>query len=89
MAKFKKLEDAYRFPSFHPLPNIRGVFGDPFARVITLTRREKKRLAAPVAVFTRGITTVKADVFETFPAVAFASTWNLMCVESPAETAIW
>jgi len=89
MAKSKKLEDAYRFPGFHPLPIIRGVFGDPFARVITLTRREKKRLAAPVAVFTRGITTGRADGFETTPAEVFASTWNLRCVESSARTAIW
>lgn len=89
MARSKNLEDAYRFPRFHPLPNIRGVFGDPFARIITLIRREKKRHAASVAVFTRDITTGRQDVSETFPAVAFASTWNSKCVESPAEVAIW
>ena len=89
MAKSKKLEDAYCFPGFNPQPIIRGVFGDPFARVITLTRREKKRHAALVVVFTRGIMTGKSDVFETFPVVAFASIWNLRCAESSAGTAIW
>ena len=39
-------------PGFRPEPTVRGVFGDPKARVIRLKRRSKKRLAA-VAVMSR------------------------------------
>src|SRR5918992_5521190 len=40
----RRLWDAYAFPGFRPLPTVRGVFGDPKARVITLRRRSKKRV---------------------------------------------
>jgi hypothetical protein len=50
MAKTKRLHDVYRFPGFNPLAQVRGVFGDPYAVVITLCRRRKKRSAAFVDV---------------------------------------
>ena len=43
--KHKRLEDAYRFPGFYPKPWVGGIFGDPKARVIRLTRRSKKQFA--------------------------------------------
>ena len=46
MGKLKRLQDVYRFPGFVPLAGVRGVFGDPWAVVITLRRRRKKRSAA-------------------------------------------
>ncbi|MHB1943994.1 MAG: hypothetical protein ACYCPE_01950 [Metallibacterium sp.] len=42
MTKKKRLIDAYRLTGFRPLEGIRGVFGDPHARVVTLMRRSKK-----------------------------------------------
>src|SRR5437762_11526205 len=48
----RRLWDAYCFPGFRPEPTVCGVFGDPKARVIRLSRRSKKRLAA-VAVASR------------------------------------
>jgi hypothetical protein len=48
MAKLKRLRDIYRFPGFVPLPNLRGLFGDPLAVIITLQRRRKKRSAVSV-----------------------------------------
>ena len=45
MGKIKRLQDVYRFPGFVPLAQVRGVFGDPYAVVITLRRRRKKRAA--------------------------------------------
>ena len=39
----KRLSDAYRFDGFRPLEEVRGVFGDPIARVVTLVRCSKKR----------------------------------------------
>jgi hypothetical protein len=47
-AKKKRLRDSYRFPGFHPSLSVRGLFGDPRARVIALTRRSKKRHAVTV-----------------------------------------
>ena len=47
--KTKRLRDSYRFPRFHPALTVRGLFGDPHARVIRLTRRSKKRRAEFVA----------------------------------------
>ncbi len=40
----RRLLDAYRFPSFRPQATVKGVFGDPKARVVTLVRRGKNRL---------------------------------------------
>ena len=44
--KFKHLIDTYRFPGFKPLATVRGIFGDPKARVIRLVRRGKKLFVA-------------------------------------------
>jgi hypothetical protein len=38
----RRLWDTYMFPGFRPQPTVRGVFGDPKARIITLARRAKK-----------------------------------------------
>jgi hypothetical protein len=45
MGKLKRLQDIYRFPHFVPKAEVRGIFGDPYAVVITLRRRQKKRAA--------------------------------------------
>ena len=37
----RRLWDAYRFPGFCPGPTVTGIFGEPHARIITLTRRSK------------------------------------------------
>src|SRR3954449_2965326 len=46
LKRSRRLWDTYSFPDFRPEQTVRGVFGDPKARVITLKRRSKKRLAA-------------------------------------------
>ena len=43
--KRKRLRDTYRFPGFVPLAAVQGVFGDPKAVVVKLSRRRKKRCA--------------------------------------------
>src|SRR5215216_1701300 len=55
----RRLWDAYAFPGFRPLPTVRGVFGDPKARVITLRRRSKKRVVGRVVEYT-GVGTTDA-----------------------------
>ena len=45
MAQFTRLRDFYSFPGFTPNATVQGVFGDPYAVVVTLRRRPKKRSA--------------------------------------------
>ena len=45
MGKIKRLQDVYRFRGFVPLAQVPGIFGDPYAVVITLRRRRKKHSA--------------------------------------------
>jgi hypothetical protein len=63
-----RLWDAYAFPGFRPRPTVRGVFGDPKARVITLERRSKKRSAAAVVEHTWAGTTGARVGFAICPA---------------------
>src|SRR5215203_5858959 len=69
----KRLLDGYRFPGFRPLPVVVGVFGDPYARVVRLVRRSKKRLAAAAVESTRVGTTVPIGAFAICPAGLIAS----------------
>jgi hypothetical protein len=58
MSKTKRqLRDAYRFPGFIPLAAVRGLFGDPMVRIVSLRRRRKKQ---PVEVVESGskVTTI-------------------------------
>jgi len=70
----RRLWDAYAFPGFRPLPTVRGVFGDPKARVITLVRRSKKTPAAAVVVSSPAGTTVGGAGFAISRAAMRAST---------------
>jgi hypothetical protein len=42
--KQRRLRDAYRFAGFRPIEQVRGVFGDPHARIVALVRRSKNQL---------------------------------------------
>ena len=44
----RRLWDAFAFPGFRPEGTVRGIFGDPKARIIRLKRRSKKHRAAVV-----------------------------------------
>ena len=68
MQKHRRLRDAYCFPGFRPASTVVGIFGDPKARVIRLHRREKKRCAGLVDLFTALGTTERFAGFETCPA---------------------
>jgi hypothetical protein len=41
----RRLWDAYAFRGFRPESTVRGIFGDPKARIIRLSRRSKKHYA--------------------------------------------
>ena len=74
--KRKRLLDAYRFAHFRPLEKIRGIFGDPKARVITLVRRSKKRSAMPAGERTLVGTTRNFAGFATSPVATRESIWK-------------
>jgi hypothetical protein len=70
------LTDVYRFPGFRPLATIRGIFGDPKARVVRLSRRGKKQNAGPAAKLIDHFTTTRYVEFEIYPAATAEYIWN-------------
>ena len=77
--KRKRLLDTYRFPGFRPEEVVKGVFGDPKARVISLVQRSKKRPAASVAGCTWVGTTASGGACATCPVPIRASTSSSRC----------
>lgn len=49
--------DEYQFPGFRPKATVKGIFGDPMARVIQLNRRQKKLFAVFAGDLTEVFTT--------------------------------
>jgi hypothetical protein len=76
MRKPLRLPDAYRFPGFRPEPIVRGCFGDPKARIVSLRRRQKKRRAAAVASPFEAVTTESCVRHAICRAATPAFTWN-------------
>lgn len=76
LRKHKRLLDAYRFAGFRPRDEVRGIFGDSVARVVTLVRRSKKQSARNVAERTRVGTIARRGVFEICPVGIHGSIWN-------------
>lgn len=79
--KRKRLLDAYRFTGFRPLDEVRGVFGDSAARVVTLVRRSKKLSAKNVVERTPVGTTARHVAFAICPVETRGSIWNSRSVE--------
>ena len=71
-----QLTDVYHFPGFRPLSTIRGIFGDPKARVIRLSRRGKKQNVGSAAEFIGHFTTTRYAEFEIYPAATAEYIWN-------------
>jgi hypothetical protein len=83
----KRLLDAYRFPGFRPLDDLKGVFGDPLARVVTLVRRSKKHDAAPAVTMSPAGTTGAPVGSATCRAGRIGSSWSSRSGASPASVA--
>jgi hypothetical protein len=75
----RNLRDAYRFPGFVPAMIIRGVFGNPQARVVSLQRRQKKQPVESVAAGTAATTTASFRWCAIYPVATCASTWSWKC----------
>jgi len=87
MRKTKQLWGIYQFPGFRPEHRIAGVFGDPYAVVIRLRRRGKKRSAARAARGSGRFTIERFVGFGTLPAGIGASTWRWRFAGYTAEAA--
>ena len=75
----RRLQDAYAFPGFRPHDIVRGVFGDPKARVLTLIRRSKKLCAAAVVACTRVGTIARLGAFAICRAGIRECIWSSRC----------
>ncbi len=76
MKKTKRLLDEYRFPGFRPVAKIKGQFGDPQARIITLKRRQKKQHVAVAEPFIKAIMIAKHDLFVIYHVEANGFIWK-------------
>lgn len=76
MGKKRRLLDEYRFPGFSPKADIKGIFGDPKARVIRLERTQKKQYAAVVARHTGAITTRRYAGYGIYPVGMHGYIWR-------------
>ncbi len=88
MAKTKRLHDVYRFPGFNPMAQVHGVFGDPYAVVITLCRRRKKHSAAFVDVPIVRSTISVLDGCAICPVGTSVYTWSFRFAGSGAASAV-
>jgi hypothetical protein len=89
MRKKRQLTDAYHFSPFTPQQMVSGIFGDPKARVIHFTRRQKKQSADVAVRYIEPSTTASSAWFETSPVATRASTSNwkfdVFCAEGAAR----
>src|SRR5215469_3377125 len=72
----RRLGDTYAFEGLRPSPIVRGVFGDPKARVISLVRRSKKRCVAAAGKCIEFGTTAESARFEICHAAIRGCTWS-------------
>ena len=55
LPKQKRLLDAYRFAGFRALESVRGILGDPKARIVTLVRRSLQAREQSLTRLRRGL----------------------------------
>lgn len=77
MKTCKTLAELYSYHGFRARSKLSGVYGDPYARVIKLERRQKKQFVQVVIQHQKHITIKKINKHEIFPAVHSESTLSL------------
>lgn len=87
MVKKRRLVDEYRFPGFYPKANVQGIFKEPKARVIKLTRRQKKLSAERVEQVTEAFTIRRRGEFGTYRVGMPGFTWSFRYDEYCAGSA--
>jgi hypothetical protein len=88
MSKTRRLKDVYRFPGFVPFSNVHGIFGDPYAVIITLRRRRKKLAVVFVDKSVARTTISIPDSCATSRVATNGSTWNSRFGGSGAASAV-
>ena len=83
------LASLYSFPGFRANCRLSGIFGDPHARVITLTRRQKKVSALHAASLRVDSMTVESTESAMWTPQVPASIWTLNTEGYSANTAGW
>jgi hypothetical protein len=88
----RRLSDGYRFAGFRPDEFVRGVFvrgvfGEPDVRIVSLHRRSKKQSAAAAGERRRAGTTGGFARFATCRAQAAGYGWSWRCGASIVATA--
>ena len=79
MQKPRRLDDTFRFPGFRPEATVRGIFGDPKARILRLLRRGKKRPVDRVDGGTERYTIARPVEYATSPVATLGCTWSSRC----------
>ena len=87
MRKIKQLYDTYNFPGFRAERKVTGVFGDPYAVVLRLRRRGKKRFAGSADMRAGRFTIARFDGYGIFPAEIGVFVWRWRFAEFGAEGA--
>jgi hypothetical protein len=77
--RLRRLSDGYSFVGFRARATVRGVFGDPYVRIVRLERRPKKRFAAVAGGSGAGGTIGEYGKFATCRARDFGLFWNSKC----------
>ena len=72
----RSLKELLSVPGFVALAKLKGIFGDPKARVVQLRRRKKQPFAQIVGSPARGVTTGERAVYAIFGWQAGWCTWN-------------
>jgi hypothetical protein len=83
----RRLSDGYSFAGFRAKLTVRGVFGKPDVRIVSLNRRSKKRSADAADRFKRVGTTAVCGMSATCHAPDCGSFWNSKCGVSHAAIA--
>ena len=81
----RRLWDAYCFPGFRPEPTVRGIFGDPKARVIGLNRRSKKPFVVVAVAVRRAGTIIRFAGCAICRAATRGFSWNWRCAGSLSQ----
>jgi len=84
----KSLYDAYRFDGFTPVRELKGVFGEPGARVLRFNRRSKKQFAELAEPVTGAGTTKEPERRAIYLVAISGFTLSSMSGESIAESAM-
>lgn len=87
MAIFARLHDLYSFPGFVPAATVRGLFGDPYAVVLSLLRHRKKHPAVYAGYRIAPSTINLSDKCATSIVAVGVSIWSSLSVASSVATA--